>query len=460
MKWSLKTRLTLWMTLVMTICIMAGFAWIHFGLKSILNSKNELFLANKADELLAAVKDNEAGGLEALEAEIKREAETYESDGLILVLRKKATIEVVPNSPENIELANKLESTISSPSTKPVQVQINDQIFMHYRIAINEYDHLDLILSLQETRLILSQFDRRALLGGLTFLAVAMAGGYYFTIQALRPVAASIQTARTLKPDQLSIRLPLTGTGDEIDELATTINGLLDRLSAYHAQIIRFTADASHELRGPMGAMRAIVEVALQRQRSVPEYQEILETLGEQCDKLTLMVDALLLLARADAGQVRLSLKEVDFKAIAMEIHELYQPLAEESQVDLKIQIHQPALLMADEQRLRQLVSNLVDNSIKFNHPGGIVAMKLNHAKDSFELIVEDDGIGVSDEQIGMIFDRFYQADSARTYKGSGLGLSICKWICEAHGGSIHAERKIPAGMRVTARIPAVHHLP
>ena len=321
MKWSLKTRLTLWMTLVMTICIMAGFAWIHFGLKSILNSKNELFLANKADELLAAVKDNEAGGLDALEAEIKREAETYESDGLILVLRKKATIEVVPNSPENIELANKLESTISSPSTKPVQVQINDQIFMHYRIAINEYDHLDLILSLQETRLILSQFDRRALLGGLTFLAVAMAGGYYFTIQALRPVAASIQTARTLKPDQLAIRLPLTGTGDEIDELATTINGLLDRLSAYHAQIIRFTADASHELRGPMGAMRAIVEVALQRQRSVPEYQEILETLGEQCDKLTLMVDALLLLARADAGQVRLSLKEVDFKAIAMEIH-------------------------------------------------------------------------------------------------------------------------------------------
>ena len=128
--------------------------------------------------------------------------------------------------------------------------------------------------------------------------------------------------------------------------------------------------------------------------------------------------------------------------------------------MDLKIQIHQPALLMADEQRLRQLVSNLVDNSIKFNHPGGIVAMKLNHAKDSFELIVEDDGIGVSDEQIGMIFDRFYQADSARTYKGSGLGLSICKWICEAHGGSIHAEQKIPAGMRVTARIPAVHHLP
>lgn len=462
MKWSLKTRLTIWMTVVMSICIMAGFAWIHFGLKSILNSKNEIFLANKADELLAAVQDNDSGGLNALEAEIKREAETYQSDGLILVLRKQPKLEVVPNSDANLKVANRLGSMHPVLLHKPLQMQVDGSDFMVYRIAIKEsevssYD-LDLILSLQETRLILAQFDRRALLGGLAFLAVAMAGGYYFTIQALRPVAASIQTARTLKPDQMETRLPLTGTGDEIDELATTINGLLDRLSAYHAQIIRFTSDASHELRGPMGAMRAIVEVALQRPRTQPEYQEILETLGEQCDKLTLMVDALLLLARADAGQVKLNRNEVDFNAVAMEIYELYQPLAEEKQVEFKMHASQTNLLMADEQRLRQLISNLVDNAIKFNHAGGIVTIDLQPDKESIQLIVEDNGIGVSDEQMEMIFDRFYQADSARSFKGSGLGLSICQWICEAHGGSIHAERKIPAGMRVTARIPKNFH--
>ena len=256
----------------------------------------------------------------------------------------------------------------------------------------------------------------------------------------------------------METRLPLAGTGDEIDELATTINGLLDRLSAYHAQIIRFTSDASHELRGPRGAMRAIVEVALQRPRTQPEYQEILETLGEQCDKLTLMVDALLLLARADAGQVKLNRNEVDFNAVAMEIYELYQPLAEEKQVEFKMHASQATLIMADEQRLRQLISNLVDNAIKFNHAGGMVTIDLQPDKESIQLIVEDNGIGVSDEQMEMIFDRFYQADSARSFKGSGLGLSICQWICEAHGGSIHAERKIPAGMRVTARIPKSFH--
>ena len=205
-----------------------------------------------------------------------------------------------------------------------------------------------------------------------------------------------------------------------------------------------------------MGAIRAIVEVALQRPRSQSEYQEILETLGEQCDKLTLLLDALLLLARADAGQVKLNLKPVDFKSIATEIFELYQPLAEENHVELQLNASQPYILTADDQRLRQLVSNLVDNVIKFNRPGGIVSIDLKMENGELELIVEDDGTGVSDEQMEMIFNRFYQADSARSFKGSGLGLSICQWICDAHGGSIHAERKIPSGMRVTARIPFV----
>ena len=111
---------------------------------------------------------------------------------------------------------------------------------------------------------------------------------------------------------------------------------------------------------------------------------------------------------------------------------------------------------IAYSKRLRQLVSNLVDNAIKFNRPGGIVSIALKSDQRNLELIVEDDGIGVSDEQINMIFNRFYQADSARSFKGSGLGLSICQWICDAHGGSIHAERKVPAGMRVTAKIPVV----
>src|SRR5262249_31161796 len=140
--------------------------------------------------------------------------------------------------------------------------------------------------------------------GAAVFLILAIAGGLFLSRQALSPVAESIRAARRLDPENLSERLPRTGAGDELDELAGTINGLLDRLAAYHAQIIRFTADASHELRSPLGAMRAAVEVALQNPRGSEEYRNVLASLAEQCERLTALVNGLLLLARADAGGV------------------------------------------------------------------------------------------------------------------------------------------------------------
>ena len=118
------------------------------------------------------------------------------------------------------------------------------------------------------------------------------------------PRAESIRAASCLDPEDLSARLPLTGAGDELDQLAATINALLERLAAYHAQVTRFTADASHELRSPLGAMRAAIEVALQQPREAEEYRDILASLGEQCDRLTSLVNGLLLLARADAGEL------------------------------------------------------------------------------------------------------------------------------------------------------------
>jgi signal transduction histidine kinase len=148
-------------------------------------------------------------------------------------------------------------------------------------------------ISLAETEATLAAFDRLVAGGAVAFLVLAVAGGLFLSRQALRPVADSIRAARRLDAQNLSERLPLTGAGDELDELAGTINGLLDRLAAYHAQIIRFTADASHELRSPLAAMRAAVEIALQKPRESEDYRSILATLGEQSDRLTDLVNGL-----------------------------------------------------------------------------------------------------------------------------------------------------------------------
>jgi heavy metal sensor kinase len=283
---------------------------------------------------------------------------------------------------------------------------------------------------------------------------LAVLGGLFLSRQALRPVALSIRTARGLNPQNFSARLPRTGAGDELDELAGTINDLLDRLAAYHAQIIRFTADASHELRSPLGAMRAAVEVALQKTRTEGEYREVLASLGEQCERLTALVNGLLLLARADAGEVDLEREPVVLSTLVSDVVEMYEPLAEERGIQLTAHPPSPATVLGDSSRLRQLVTNLVDNAIKFTGTGGSVTLRVERDEARARLVVADSGEGIPQDHLPHVFERFYQASPARSSGGSGLGLSICRWIVEAHGGDVSVESHPGNGTTFIVSLP------
>jgi heavy metal sensor kinase len=273
----------------------------------------------------------------------------------------------------------------------------------------------------------------------------------------LRPFTESIRTARRLVPEDLSERLPLSGSGDELDDLAATINGLLDRLAAYHARAVRFTADASHELRSPLGAMRAAIEVALQKPRSREEYRSVLSTLGEQCDRLTRLVNGLLLLARADAGEILVAREPVDVASLAREVVELFDPVAEEKGVDLVTEITEPITVTGDPSRLRQLMTNLLDNALRFTDGGGSAVVGIGRGERTATIRVRDTGPGISAEHLPHVFDRFYQADSSRASGGCGLGLSICRWIVQVHGGSIEATSTEGKGAEFTVELPVKH---
>jgi heavy metal sensor kinase len=465
----LRGRLMLWTAAVLALSLAAGFAWVHHGLRAVLEARNDAFLERKAAELAAVIRDEEEGGPQALEAEIRREVAAYQAEGLIVIVRRPDRVEVMPPSPVGRRLADRL-ATLAGPSPVPRTLVLAgpEENYRVLRTTLAEPQQkepgaiLELGLALAETEATLAQFDRRVAAGGLAFLVLAVGGGLILSRQALRPVARSIRTARRLNPADLSARLPRTGAGDELDQLAGTINDLLDRLAAYHAQVARFTADASHELRSPLGAIRAAIEVALQQPRKNDEYRDVLGSLGEQCDRLTALVNGLLLLARADAGQVELRREPLDLAALVVEIAEMYQPLAEERDVtlscDCEFDRDGPASLpvAGDPSRLRQLLMNLVDNAIKFTEPGGggRVTIRLERPEGLARLLVIDNGVGISPEHLPHIFERFYQADPARSAGGTGLGLSICRWIAEAHGGSIHAAREPGRGSRFTVLLP------
>jgi signal transduction histidine kinase len=203
--------------------------------------------------------------------------------------------------------------------------------------------------------------------------------------------------------------------------------------------------------------MRAAVEVALQQPRGSEEYRNVLASLGEQCERLTALVNGLLLLARADAGELDLRREPIDLASVAGEVVEMFEPLAEERGIRLAAEVANPATIAGDPSRIRQLVTNLVDNAIRFTEPGGSVAVGVDGVASRAILRVADTGIGIPAEHLPHIFERFYQADAARASGGCGLGLSICRWIAGAHRGTIEARSAPGHGTEFTVRLPLMH---
>jgi len=453
----LRARLTLWTAGVLAASLSAGFAWVHHGLSQVLAAKDDAFLGRKAAELVAVVRDARPGDWDELDAEIGREVDAYQAEGLVVIVRRPGRVVVAPPSEAGRLLADRVAWSGPGPAPRTITLPAPAGRYRVVRTAMRPVEPgatLELGLSLAETEATLSQFDRRVAAGAVAFLLVAALGGTLLSRQALRPVAESIRTARQLNPADLSARLPRTLAGDELDQLAGTLNEMLDRLAAYHVQVIRFTADASHELRSPLAAMRAAVEVALQQPRTAGEYRDTLGSMAEQCGRLTALVNGLLLLARADAGQAELRREPVDLAELADEVAEMFEPLAEEMGLQLVWDRPPPVPVRGDPPRLRQLLTNLVDNAIKFTAAGGTVMLRAQRAGDRAHLAVADTGEGIPPGHLPHVFERFYQADPARSSRGAGLGLSICRWIAEAHGGSVRAESGPGRGSTFTLDLP------
>jgi two-component system OmpR family sensor kinase len=287
-------------------------------------------------------------------------------------------------------------------------------------------------------------------------LLVALAGGWFLARRALKPVEVITQAAQRIAAGDLSQRLTVPPSSDEIGRLAATFNEMIARLDASFQQVRRFSADASHELRTPLTVMKGETELALRRDRPAEEYRQVLESSLEEIDRMTRIVDELLFLSRADLGEVKMESRPVQLDALVEDIQRQATVLGQEQNVQVAVGAIEPVTVLGDELRLRELVLNLVDNAIKYSHPGGKVELGLSRDAKTVRLTVTDAGIGIPPEARARIFDRFYRTDEARahTKKGTGLGLSICKWIAEAHHGRIEVQSAPGQGSRFTVILP------
>ena len=285
--------------------------------------------------------------------------------------------------------------------------------------------------------------------------------GYWLAVRATKPVAEILRTAEQLKPTRLGDRLEVFGTQDELDRLSVTINRLLDEVAGHVERQQQFVADAAHELRGPLAAMRSSLEVAISQDRTADAYRETLAEVLEEARHLSKLSNDLLLLAETGDETRERPRERVDLTAIARQTIAMFGGVAEERSVGLFLEAPTTAAqLPGDASQLRQVCGNLLDNAIRFTPDGGKVTMAVVPDNDGKHAVmtVTDTGCGIAPEHLDRVFDRFYKTDASRTRteaaRGGGLGLAICKSIVERHDGTISVTSTAGRGTTFTVRLP------
>ncbi|HKW38230.1 MAG TPA: ATP-binding protein [Burkholderiales bacterium] len=278
---------------------------------------------------------------------------------------------------------------------------------------------------------------------------LAVAGGYFLAGRALAPVGAMADKARQITADSLGERLPVLNPQDEFGRLAAVFNDTFSRLQDSFDRLRRFTADASHELRTPLTAMRSVGEVALEAPLDPGRYREVIGSMLEEVDRLTRLVDSLLLLTRAESGAARAPREVVEISALAGSVADHLRVLAEEKQQSLSVDLGARVQARCDPEILRVGLMNLLHNAIKYTPNGGEIRVRARADESGQSLIeVEDSGPGIAPAHRERIFERFYRTDEGRGGEsaGVGLGLAIARWAIAVNGGRIELESEISKG--------------
>jgi heavy metal sensor kinase len=272
-------------------------------------------------------------------------------------------------------------------------------------------------------------------------IVIACAGGWWLSGRALKPVKDVTAAALSISIENLSKRLPVPSTGDELADLTEVLNTMLARLESAVKTLSQFVADASHEFRTPLAVIRTTAELALRRARAPEAYRDSLQEIGVEAERMTVLVEDLLILARSDAGVADMPLSPLDLSEVLRDVLAEMRNLAEFRRIQIRA-ILDKVMISGNQAALHRALLVLLDNALKYSAEGGEVIVTL--ADNSIE--IKDFGTGISQEDLPHIFKRFYQADRARSQGGYGLGLSLAESIVRAHGGSIEVSSTLGEG--------------
>jgi len=284
-------------------------------------------------------------------------------------------------------------------------------------------------------------------------VALAGLGGYLLAARALAPIDRITRTARRISAEDLSARIGLPPTDDEVGRLAGTFDAMLSRIEDSFRRQRRFSADASHELRTPLSAIQVILGAVREKRRTAGEYEQALFDLGQEADRLEGVADDLLRLARLD-GTASIPMEQVDLSALLLDIADSFRTSAEAKGLSLTQDVATGLTVSGNSDDLIRLFANLLDNAVKFTEAGGILVSAAVLSPSEIAVTIGDTGIGIPPAHLPRVFDRFYRGDPARTSPGTGLGLAIAMEIARAHGADLLASSEVGRGSRFQVVFP------
>lgn len=292
----------------------------------------------------------------------------------------------------------------------------------------------------------------------MTFLIMLAAGvGWFMARRAVSGVEAITQTAQSVSGGTLGKRVPVKTRGDEIDQLAMTFNQMLDRIQTLVTEIKEMSDNIAHDLRSPITRIRGIAEVTLTNGKSMGEYENMAASTIEECDRLLDMINTMLMISKTESGVDKLSFEEIDLAGLVRQACELFEPTAEDKRVALRCDVPNKSHLVGDNRMIQRMLSNLLDNAIKYTPSGGKVSVSVSENDERYVVItVKDTGISISPDDLPRIFDRFYRCDQSRSTPGIGLGLSLARTIARAHGGDITVTSLLNQGSVFIITLPTL----
>lgn len=459
---SVRTRLTLWYTGVLALVLILFSAGIYYLLAGKLNRRLDAEVQTTNEGIARLLAYELAEGETEAQSVQSALTEHYFPNQAAAIFDAQSRLLAEKPLPNN----HRAELPASfSPSTATIQLLTiqqdangeDDGVRLGIqRLTIPQESKSYVIVVSQPLDLLSEELE---ILGNILLaaipiaLALASLGGWFLAKKSLAPVVIMSESARRIGAENLDLRLPIANPRDELGRLAATFNELLERLQSSFTQQRQFMADASHELRTPLSVMRTAAEVTLEQpQRDESEYREALTMIDRQTDRLTRIVEDMFTLARADAGKRELSKHDFYLDELLAETASAAAVLAKRKGVIVECTSGKETPYRGDEDLLRQMILNLLDNAIKFTSAGGRVHLQLSQNNSKHLITISDTGPGIPAEAQPYIFERFYRADHARSRSdqvngsGAGLGLSIARWIAEAHDGSLTLQQSDHTG--------------